>query len=389
MTLPSCFYGCRGRAWMCAMPLFLETFARHTEIDDREQGEDKRLDAADEKDVERLPQDEQSLHDRGQHHAEGACRQTRRHQAGHVADQQAEQVHHQGAGKNVAKEPQRERDGLDDLLYDVERDEEDPNRQRHFERLCEAAKVPPHSKHSKAVALDHDDDHQRHRQGLVQVGVRRVNGSCQGKEVEPVGDEDVETDRHRKRHDERSARADRLPDQSAHVVDQELEEQLQLTGDPVAQAVGDHESDEQRDDDGDRARDQAVVVEGAVPGTAHADRGMRAGWGLRQEDHPASASRTAKTARTSCAMAIPPTTSQTCDRPISKPMPSPSPVRTRSRTRLRAVKPTPSASERWISRPFALPISTPIASARAFFTWPLANPNASAPAAVTPEAASV
>src|SRR3989442_15860346 len=56
--LPSCFYGCRGQAWMCAMPLFFETFARHTEIDDGEQGEDKCLDAADEKDVERLPQDQ-------------------------------------------------------------------------------------------------------------------------------------------------------------------------------------------------------------------------------------------------------------------------------------------------------------------------------------------
>src|SRR2546425_9257781 len=101
MTLPSCFYGCRGWAWMCAMPLFLETFARHTEIDDGEQGEDKRLDAADEKDVEGLPEDQQSLHDRGQHHPEDAARQTRRHQARYVADQQAEQVDHQGAGKDV------------------------------------------------------------------------------------------------------------------------------------------------------------------------------------------------------------------------------------------------------------------------------------------------
>src|SRR5437868_2044525 len=389
MTLPSCFYGCRGWAWMRAMPLFFETFARHTEIDDGEQGEDKRLDAADEEDVERLPEDQQTLNGRGQHHPEGAARQTRRHQARHIADKQAEQVDHQRAGKDVAEQPQRERHRLDDLLDDVERDEQDPNRQRHLERLGEAPKTPTHPKHPKAVGLDHDDDDQSHRQGLVEVGVGGMDRPGQGKEVQPVRDQDVKADRHRQRHDEAAAFADRLPDQPPHIVDQELEQHLELARHPVAQAIGDQEADDERDHDGDRAGDQAVVVEGAVPGTAHADGRMRAGWDFSQEDHRASASRTAKPASTSWATAIPPTTSQTCDRPISNPMPSPSPVRTSSRTRLRAVKPTPSASERWTSRPLALPTRRPIASATPFLPCPVANPKASTAAATTVETAMV
>src|SRR5438876_3090322 len=157
----------------------------------------------------------------------------------------------------------------------------------------------------------------------------------------------------------------------------------------MAQAVGDPETDDERNHYGDGAGDQTVVVEGAVPGTAHADRRMGAGWGLGQDNHRASASRTANPASTSWATAIPPTTSQTCERPISNPMPSPSPVRTSSRTRLTAVKPTPSASDRWTSRPFALPTSRPIASARPFLTCPVANPKAITATAATPEAAIV
>jgi len=45
----------------------------------------------------------------------------------------------------------------------------------------------------------------------------------------------------------------------------------------MAQAVGDPETDDEREHDGDGAGDQTVVVEGAVPGTAYADRRMRAG----------------------------------------------------------------------------------------------------------------
>src|SRR4029077_6075348 len=389
MTLPSCFYGCRGWAWMCAVPLFFETFARHTKIDDGEQSKDKGLDAAHEKDVEGLPEDEQSLHDRGQHDPEGAARQTRRHEARHVADQQAEQVDHQGSSKDVAEQPQRQRHRLDDLLDDVERNEEDPNRQRHLEGLGEAPKVAPYPEHPQAVGLDHDDDDQRYGEGLIQVGVRRVHWPGQGKEIEPVGDEDVEADRHRERHDEGSALAHRLPNQPAHVVDQELEEQLELARDPVAQAVGNHESNQQRDHDRDHAGDQAVVVEGAVPGAANADRRVGTGWGLGQEDHPESASLTANPASTSWAIAIPPTTRQTCERPISNPIPSPSPVRSSSRTRLTAVKPMPRASERWTIRPFALPTSRPIASARLLLSCPVAIPNATTPTAARLETATV
>src|SRR6266700_1671914 len=148
----------------------------------------------------------------------------------------------------------------------------------------------------------------------------------------------------------------------------------------MAQAVGDPETDDERNHDREGAGDQTVVVEGAVPGTAHADSWLGAGWGLGQENHLASAS---------WATAIPPTTSQTCERPISNPMPNPSPVRTSNRTRLTAVKPTPSASERWTSRPFALPTGRPIASARPFVTSPVANPKAITATAATPEAASV
>src|SRR5207253_5333483 len=105
-------------------------------------------------------------------------------------------------------------------------------------------------------------------------------------------------ERHCQRHDEAAALADGLTDQPAHVVDEELEEQLELARHAMTQPVGDQETDDERDDDGDRARDQAVVVEGAVPGTADTDGGMGAGR-LSKKDHPASASRTANPARTS------------------------------------------------------------------------------------------
>jgi len=117
--------------------------------------------------------------------------------------------------------------------------------------------------------------------------------------------------------------------------------------------------------------------------------GSKGEWGFGQEDHPESASLTANPARTSWASAIPPTTSQTCERPISNPIPSPSPVRSSSRTRLTAVKPMPSASERWTIRPFALPTSRPIASASPLLSCPVATPNATTPMATRLETATV
>jgi len=38
-----------------------------------------------------------------------------------------------------------------------------------------------------------------------------------------IGDQDVKADRHRERHDEATAFSDRLPDEPAHVVNQEFE----------------------------------------------------------------------------------------------------------------------------------------------------------------------
>jgi len=74
----------------------LEAFARHAEIDHREQHEDERLDETDEDDVERFPDREQDRTENGPandaHHGQGESAKAR------------EQADHDRAGKDVPEQ---------------------------------------------------------------------------------------------------------------------------------------------------------------------------------------------------------------------------------------------------------------------------------------------
>src|SRR2546430_10575105 len=143
---------------MFAVPFFLESLARHTEIDDGEQREDERLDCADEEDVERLPDDETNLSQRSEYDAKRGRQPTAWHQPGEEGDERPDEIHHQRAGKDVPEEPEGQGDRLDDFFHDVEWNKQDPYRQRHLKRPREAPKATAHAQHPQAVSLDHDDD---------------------------------------------------------------------------------------------------------------------------------------------------------------------------------------------------------------------------------------
>src|SRR5215471_16181489 len=82
--------------------LLLQTFASGAEVHDRQQHEDERLQAPDEEHVEELPQDQA---DHGH-----------RRPVDRRLEPQGQQVDHQHAGEDVAEEPQRQCDRLDQLL---------------------------------------------------------------------------------------------------------------------------------------------------------------------------------------------------------------------------------------------------------------------------------
>src|SRR6202158_4964338 len=112
------------------MWLMFETLAGHSEVDDRQQHEDERLDEPDEDDIKRLPHNEQGCaDDRPANRADGRQRQ---------GTETGDETDHHAAGEDVAEKPERQRDWFDQLLENVERRENDPRRQRKLERLREA-----------------------------------------------------------------------------------------------------------------------------------------------------------------------------------------------------------------------------------------------------------
>src|SRR4029077_4085075 len=204
------------------MMFMFEALSGGPEIDDREQHEDERLDEADEDDVERLPDDQDQR-------AENSA-SYRSYQRQLKVGETRNQADHDCPGEDVAEEPERERQGFDRLLEDVERREDDPDWHRQLERLREASEVAPPPKRAHAVPLDDGDDDQSHRQGLVEVCVRTVQEreERQRKDLDPVGDQDVEEQRHCQRDDEKSVVRDVGLDQRAQLVVAQFEDGLSL-----------------------------------------------------------------------------------------------------------------------------------------------------------------
>ena len=83
-----------------------------------------------------------------------------------VERDQPDQREHDAAGEDVAEESQRQRDRLDQLLEDVEREQ-------HRERLEEVLEVALHALLPDAVDPDADDHQRGERVGQVGVGGRR------------------------------------------------------------------------------------------------------------------------------------------------------------------------------------------------------------------------
>src|ERR1041384_3106350 len=108
-----------------------------------------------------------------------------------------DQKDHDAARKDVAEQPQRERDGLHRLFDDVERYEQDAERDRQLERLRETPKVPVPPLHPDAVPLDDQKHDQPHRERLVpiRVGGVQCREDAERKELEPVRHKDEKEQR--------------------------------------------------------------------------------------------------------------------------------------------------------------------------------------------------
>src|SRR5207248_7659280 len=236
-----------------AVVFFLGTFPRHAEVDDGQQHEYEGLNRPDEKHVKRLPKDERD----------------RRHEN----RQKREQVDHQQSREDVAEQPQGQRDGLGELLDDVDRYEADPKGQIGIERLREAQQISAQPQGAQAVVLDDQDDERRQGERLVDVGRRRTEvGVRQRQEVQPVRDQDVHEDGGGDGQDESRVFGALILLHASRVREEELEHHLQLSRDAVAEAVGDQEAKRQRHYDRKQGRSQRVDREGAVVELADHDR---------------------------------------------------------------------------------------------------------------------
>src|SRR6266567_7569881 len=127
------------------MVFVLETLAGGTEIDDRQQHEDERLDEADEDYVERFPERQK---DRTEHRSsDGADPRQREH------PKACDEADHHRAGEDVAEESKRQGDRFDKLFQDVEGCVDGASPDRELERLCKTTQVAPPSEDPDAVPL--------------------------------------------------------------------------------------------------------------------------------------------------------------------------------------------------------------------------------------------
>src|SRR5438067_2490155 len=338
--------------------MMLEALAGRTEIDDRKQHEDEGLDEADEQDVERLPDREgQSADHRSAHRAYERKRE---------CPQSGDQGDHDAAREDVAEETQRESDGLDELLDDVEGDENDARRERKLEGFGEAAEIAGPSLHADAVPLDDEDDDQAHGERLVEVGVGAVQDrkEAERKNLDPVRDQDVEKEREGQRDDEERVLRDVLLDQPPELVIAPFEYGLHLGRFSRPQLGTNPECDPDRDHHCDGARDQAVVVEGAQRAAAQADGGVR---DVDVLDHARNPCLTPAPTMTSCAPPTPRSTAH-AGLPRRTAVRTATALRTAMRTTLpmtKGVSLASRAANRWpLREPMMRPAPSPTPSVR-------------------------
>src|ERR1022692_757853 len=354
--------------------LLFEAFTGHAEIDDGQQHEDERLDRADQEDIEELPAGE---HDdpegRGDRLEHGRPRKR------DVAE--GEQEHHHQTAEDVAEEPEREAQWLGDLLDDVQRCEQDPGWQRQLERLGESAQGAAEPEDVDAVPLHDHDDGDRHRDGQVDVGCSGLDRCGQREEVEPVGEENEDEDGRGNRRDESGVLADHLLDKTPDVPEQQLQHHLQPSRLALSETIGNAETERERCHNGDRTRDERVVVERAQERTAaHLNRGVGPRrWYERGNDHAIrNDSRSAAAASTTCETPRPRSTSHTLPSPKASPMATPIMLRVTIRSRLVARNGIGSAIKRAASAPLIEPMARPVASAPPGPAWPRTIPTTAA-----------
>src|SRR3954451_1133348 len=226
--------------------------AGHPEVEDGQQREDEGLDRADEH-VEELPDDVEDA-------AEDA---THGDPADLPRDQRTDERQHDAAREDVAEEPQRQGDRLDELLEDIQREED----RIGLHEVLEIALEPllPHP-----VGPDPADHQQRHRIG--EVGVRgrarqqvQLVGRLAGDQLEPVRGEDEEEQRHGVGDHRGVDPAEVGVDLAGDLADDRLPDQLQLGRHVVlgvlGQLVAGPEPQAHDDHTGDHGRPDGVQVE--------------------------------------------------------------------------------------------------------------------------------
>src|SRR6266571_979114 len=99
-----------------------------------------------------------------------------------------DQADHDRAGKDVSKQPERQRHWLHKLFQDVQRRVDRTTPDGELERFGEAAQVAAPAKNPDAVPLDNTDHDQSHGQRLIEVGVGAVQDreNREGQNLDPV-----------------------------------------------------------------------------------------------------------------------------------------------------------------------------------------------------------
>src|SRR6478752_1516153 len=214
----------------------------HREVEDREKREDEGLDDSDDH-VEGLPEDVRGPH--------------------RVQRDHPDQRQHDAAGEDVAEESQGQRDRLDQLFEDVEREQ-------HRERLREVLEVAAETLLPDAVGPHADHGDQGQCIGQVGVGRRsrqqvRALVELGGHELEPVGEQDEEEQRDRQRRDVRVHLAEVVLDLLVDLADDGLPQDLDLGGHVVAGVLRERASrpqaEDQHEQTGHDRRDDRVDVE--------------------------------------------------------------------------------------------------------------------------------